>query len=627
MKTMKTSSHILQILKSGKGSGIRKLGLSFFLMIFLYVSGMAQTANIIVQPSSTTTTLGATFNVAVRVDFTGAASADVVEIHLAFDKAKLKVTGITKPSSSLLPTEAIPLEPINTINANGKINYNAGTSSNFPNTDFDILNIGFEVIGGTGTTTPLTFLTSFPDKTDVIRNFSSILGSAINGSVTINSCATPPTATLSTSNGASICNGQPIKLYLSNATGAGPFDLVINGTTYTDVPVNGTTEFATIPFPTYKVWPANPTPVTPQNNDGLPIEVGTKIRSSVSGYIRGIRFYNGFNSPGGTYTGKLWNGTSLVGTADFATVSGVGWKEVLFPAPVQIAANTTYIASVYSSAGNYAVTDGYFNNAATNGPLTAPKDGDFGPNGVYNFGGPGVPTSDYMQSNYWVDVIFSPNSNTFSLTGVTDVNGCGVTGALQTINILYVDCSSLPVTIVNLSASPGNRKVTVRWTTSQELNNRGFDVERSDDGSTWTKIGFVAGAGTSNAPINYSYLDQNLELRKYYYRLKQIDIDSRTRYSAVVSATLDGKGDFVLGQNYPNPFNGQTTIQFSLPKASQVNITLFDMSGRSVKTLVNGAKEAGTHAINVTTGSLPKGVYYYKMQAGDFTDVKKLTVQ
>jgi hypothetical protein len=51
------------------------------------------------------------------------------------------------------------------------------------------------------------------------------------------------------------------------------------------------------------------------------------------------------------------------------------------------------------------------------------------------------------------------------------------------------------------------------------------------------------------------------------------------------------------------------------------------MSGRVVKTLVNGSKEAGNHAINVYTGTLSKGVYYYKMQAGDFTDVKKLTIQ
>jgi hypothetical protein len=51
------------------------------------------------------------------------------------------------------------------------------------------------------------------------------------------------------------------------------------------------------------------------------------------------------------------------------------------------------------------------------------------------------------------------------------------------------------------------------------------------------------------------------------------------------------------------------------------------MNGRALRTLVNGTKDAGSHVINLNTGTLSKGIYYYKMQAGDFTDVKKLTIQ
>ena len=81
-----------------------------------------------------------------------------------------------------------------------------------------------------------------------------------------------------------------------------------------------------------------------------------------------------------------------------------------------------------------------------------------------------------------------------------------------------------------------------------------------------------------------------------------------------------------LGQNYPNPFEKETNIPFALWRAEKVNLTLFDVSGRTVKVLVNASKEAGKHVVSFNPGSLSKGVYFYRIQAGDFTDVKKLII-
>jgi hypothetical protein len=202
-----------------------------------------------------------------------------------------------------------------------------------------------------------------------------------------------------------------------------------------------------------------------------------------------------------------------------------------------------------------------------------------------------------------------------------------ITGAGSLFNGTVNISSTLPVGLLNLSATPQGKKVTLSWTTSSETNNRGFDVQRSNDGINWTTIGFVAGAGNSSSARNYTYKDDNLAARRYYYRLKQIDIDDHSKYSIIVSAEIGSKGEYALGQNYPNPFRNETTIQYVLPKAEQVNISLFDISGRTVKVLVNGSKEAGTHAITFNTGTLTRGIYYYRIQAGDFTDVKKLTIQ
>lgn len=89
----------------------------------------------------------------------------------------------------------------------------------------------------------------------------------------------------------------------------------------------------------------------------------------------------------------------------------------------------------------------------------------------------------------------------------------------------------------------------------------------------------------------------------------------------------DQKIAYNLGQNYPNPFNKETAIQFTLPKTKKVNLSLYDISGRVVKVLVNSTKDAGIHTVNFNAGSFAKGIYYYRIQAGDFTDVKKLVIQ
>ena len=93
------------------------------------------------------------------------------------------------------------------------------------------------------------------------------------------------------------------------------------------------------------------------------------------------------------------------------------------------------------------------------------------------------------------------------------------------------------------------------------------------------------------------------------------------------SSLLKISGTYRLGQNHPNPFSNTTTIEFTLPKTEKVNITLFDISGRAVRVLVNGSRDAGRHTVNVNVGSLAKGVYYYRMDTGEFADVKKLTIQ
>jgi hypothetical protein len=81
---------------------------------------------------------------------------------------------------------------------------------------------------------------------------------------------------------------------------------------------------------------------------------------------------------------------------------------------------------------------------------------------------------------------------------------------------------------------------------------------------------------------------------------------------------------FSLSQNYPNPFNPVTTISFSLPEASYVRLDVFDVAGRRVATLVDETRNAGVHNVTFDASSMASGVYFYRIEAGDMTETKKM---
>lgn len=83
---------------------------------------------------------------------------------------------------------------------------------------------------------------------------------------------------------------------------------------------------------------------------------------------------------------------------------------------------------------------------------------------------------------------------------------------------------------------------------------------------------------------------------------------------------------FSLKQNYPNPFNPVTNIQFGLSKNEFVSIIVFDILGKEIATLVNEYKQAGTYQVDFKATSLTSGVYFYRMKAGTFTDIKRMTL-
>jgi hypothetical protein len=140
------------------------------------------------------------------------------------------------------------------------------------------------------------------------------------------------------------------------------------------------------------------------------VNVGVKLRSDVGGVIRAIRFYKGTGNSG-PHVGTLYTASGgLLAQANFTAETESGWQQVNFTTPVVIAANITYVAALFTTAG-YAVDYDYFAGAgADSAPLHALRSGVDGANGVYtNAASPQFPSQSYANSNYWVDVVFAQN--------------------------------------------------------------------------------------------------------------------------------------------------------------------------------------------------------------------------
>jgi hypothetical protein len=187
----------------------------------------------------------------------------------------------------------------------------------------------------------------------------------------------------------------------------------------------------------------------------------------------------------------------------------------------------------------------------------------------------------------------------------------------------------LPVELTSFSAAVIGKDVKLSWNTATEINNYGFEIERSVISNgvrnlNWEKIGFVNGNGNSNSPKSYSFVDDKVNAGKYSYRLKQIDNDGQYEYSKTIEVDVNGVKEYKLTQNYPNPFNPATTIQYILPQAGMVKLTLYNILGQEIRTLVNEMKEAGTHTINIDASDLNSGMYIYKIESGSFVQKRKM---
>lgn len=186
----------------------------------------------------------------------------------------------------------------------------------------------------------------------------------------------------------------------------------------------------------------------------------------------------------------------------------------------------------------------------------------------------------------------------------------------------------VPVELTSFNAFDTRGTVKLEWTTSTETNNRGFEIQKSANGTFYT-IGFVKGQGTTTESHSYTFVDNSVPAGMTSYRLKQLDLNGAFVYSNVVTLNVDAPANYQLSQNYPNPFNPSTQISFALPVDAGINITIYNMLGQEMTQLTNQNFTAGNHSVNFNASKLSSGLYFYVLKAtgvdgSSFTATKKM---
>jgi hypothetical protein len=322
-------------------------------------------------------------------------------------------------------------------------------------------------------------------------------------------------------------------------------------------------------------WTSATVPATVTDPDTNAVELGMRFVSSAAGTITGIRFYKGPQNTG-THVGHLWSDAgSLLASVTFTNETATGWEQANLATPYTLQPNTTYIVSYYCPSGHYSANPGYFNSALTSGPLTAPQSTSANPNGVYVYHSSHFPTNTYNSTNYWVDVVFTPNPSgpsqpiytisgtvtgapaTLTLAGAsaasTTTTSSGAFSFSGLANGAYVivpgyagysfSPSTAAVTISNgnisgvnfkATANPVQHSVLLSWTASTSNNIQGYKVYRS------TVSGGPYSLVTSSPVTTTSFTDSSVSSgAAYFYVTTAIDSNkNESGYSNQATAII-----------------------------------------------------------------------------------------
>lgn len=259
----------------------------------------------------------------------------------------------------------------------------------------------------------------------------------------------------------------------------------------------------------------------------------------------------------------------------------------------------------WTSGTEYKVLTAEFTNIGT-APMTLVRVSDFLDRGsdkqgnYYALSGLGT----YYRDNV------SPISN-FYFTPQSTIGGTANDGYAQTLDFIVLSSADL----LSFSGYKDGSRNQLRWTTSTEKNNKGFEVQRSPDGINFSDIGFVnslANGGNSSVTLNYAFTDNNVTGIKQYYRLRLVDLAGNSKLSNVVLIKSDKPTLITIDGLFPNPATTTINLRVGAPNRDRLTIVVTDISGRMVMQQ-NMNVETGNNTLPLDISALPDGNYFIKL--------------
>jgi hypothetical protein len=187
--------------------------------------------------------------------------------------------------------------------------------------------------------------------------------------------------------------------------------------------------------------------------------------------------------------------------------------------------------------------------------------------------------------------------------------------------------SNLPVELVYFVANGLTNTIELSWQTASEKNNKEFEILRSTDGKSFSKIGVVQGNGNSNVPLFYKFTDKDVKAGViYYYQLKQVDFDGQSSKSRIASAMIGEVKTMVVGNITPNPSKGNFNVPVYMPSEERLTLQVFSIDGKLMKAEYLGAVK-GMNMLSLDYTALPSASYLLVIQSEKETITQKIIIE
>jgi hypothetical protein len=314
-------------------------------------------------------------------------------------------------------------------------------------------------------------------------------------------------------------------------------------------------------------WDPSAAPTFSADPDDSAVTLGVKFKTTIDGYITGVRFYKGAGNTG-THVGSLWtSGGTLLTSATFSGETAGGWQQVSFAAPIAVTANTVYVVSYNAPNGHYSVDSAYFSSGGVDrGPLHFLSSVEGSGNGVFAYGsGNTFPNQSYNANHYWVDAVFDTVGSTtppptyncpctgWDATATPGIQADSDSDSLE-LGVKFSSAVSGHITGIRFykgSGNTGTHTATLWSSTGTPLGTATFSGESA---SGWQQVNFSTPiAITANTVYVASYLAPNghYSADPAYFANSAVD---RGPLHFLQGGEAGGNGVFIYGSGglFPN---------------------------------------------------------------------------